>query len=225
MPRIERIDIAEHVYHVLNRANARAQIFDNDDDYRQFETILEETVERHEMRLLAYCIMPNHWHLILQPKEDGGMGIFMNWLANTHTRRWHIAKNTVGQGHLYQGRYKSFICQHDSHFLSLVRYVERNAKKANLVKKAESWKWSSAWRRENGSHEQKKLLSPWATEEPRSYLQWLNDPQTQAEEDVLERSLAKSVPYGSDRWTERMVRKFGLGQTMRGVGRPRKNGG
>ncbi len=67
------------------------------------------------MRLLAYCIMPNHWHLLLQPKVDGDLQKFMSWLSNTHTRRWHVAKNTVGQGHLYQGRYKSFICEQDQH--------------------------------------------------------------------------------------------------------------
>jgi putative transposase len=131
------------VYHVLNRSNARVQIFDNDQDYIQFEEILEEAVKKYEMPLLAYCIMPNHWHLVLHPKTDGDMQKFMSWLSNTHTRRWHVAKNTVGQGHLYQGRYKSFICEQDQHLLTVLRYVERNAKTANLVKLAEEWKWSS----------------------------------------------------------------------------------
>jgi len=85
------------------------------------------------MRLLAYCIMPNHWHLILYPRNSGGLAQFMGWLTNTYTRRWHTKNGTVGQGHLYQGRYKSFLCQDDNHFLTLVKYVERNAKKADLV--------------------------------------------------------------------------------------------
>lgn len=222
MPRIGRVDVGDHVYHVINRANARAQIFETEDDYKQFEAILGDAVEKYSMRLLAYCIMPNHWHLVLHPKQDGDLGLFMGWLTNTHTRRWHTAKDTVGQGHLYQGRYKSFLCEKDSHFLTLVRYVERNAKKANLVKKAEDWHWSSVWRREYGSPEQKKLLSSWPVDEPKRYLDWLNQPQTQEEEDILERSIAKDIPFGSDSWIEKMVLKFGIGQTLRGVGRPKK---
>ncbi len=222
MPRIARIDIGNYAYHVINRANARVQIFDTNDDYVQFESILQDAVEKFSMRLLAYCIMPNHWHLVLYPKHDGDMGQFMGWLTNTHTRRWHTEKNAVGQGHLYQGRYKSFLCQEDSHFLTLVRYVERNAKKANLVKKAENWRWSSVWRREYGNPKQKNLLSSWPMESPQRYLDWLNQPQTQEEEDTLERSIAKDVPFGNENWVERIVKKFGLEQTLRSGGRPKK---
>lgn len=222
MPRTARIDIGDHIYHVLNRANARVQIFDSNDDYAQFEHILEDAVGKYSMRLLAYCIMPNHWHLVLHPKHDGDMGQFMGWLTNTHTRRWHTDKESVGQGHLYQGRYKSFLCQEDRHFLTLVRYVERNAKKANLVKKSENWRWSSVWRREQGNHEQKNLLALWPVEMPQGYLDWLNQPQTQEEEDALERSIAKDTPFGNEIWVERMAKKFGLEQTLRNGGRPRK---
>ncbi|MCH7688759.1 MAG: transposase, partial [Planctomycetes bacterium] len=59
------------------------------------EEILEQAVEEYEMRLLAYCLMPNHWHLVLYPKHDGDMGSFMSWLTNTHTRRWHTEKKTI----------------------------------------------------------------------------------------------------------------------------------
>jgi putative transposase len=113
MPRIERIDVGEYIYHVLNRANTRAQIFDTDEDYKMFEDILEEAVEEHAMRLLAYCLMPNHWHLVLYPRKAGDLQKFMSWITNTHTRRWHVAHNTIGSGHLYHGRYKSFLCQND----------------------------------------------------------------------------------------------------------------
>ena len=123
------------MYHVLNRANARVQIFNSDKDYQLFESVLEEAVGKYDLGLLSYCIMPNHWHLVLCPKNDGDLSRFMGWLTNTHTRRWHTGKGTIGQGHLYQGRYKSFLCQDDNHFLVLVRYVERNARRANLVKK------------------------------------------------------------------------------------------
>lgn len=73
------------VYHVLNRANARMTIFEKSPDYAAFEEILQEAVERVDMRLLAYCILPNHWHLVLWPKKDGDLSRFTGWLTLTHT--------------------------------------------------------------------------------------------------------------------------------------------
>jgi len=224
MPRINRVDVGREIYHVLNRANARVQIFDNDKDYLQFEEILEEAVEKFNMRLLAYCVMPNHWHLVLHSRKDGDLQQFMSWLNNTHTRRWHVAKDTIGQGHLYQGRYKSFICEKDQYLLTLLRYVERNAKRAKLVKKAEQWRWSSAWRRESGSLKQKKLLSAWPIERPKDYLTILNQPLTNAEEEALEHSETKSIPYGRGDWIDKTVKRYGIEQVLKGVGRPRNGG-
>ena len=225
MPRTERVSAGGYVYHVINRANARVRIFNTDIDYQLFETILEEGKERTGMRILAYCIMPNHWHLVLYPKHDGGLIQFMSWITNTHTRRWHVAKHTIGGGHLYQGRYKSFLCQEDAHFLTLARYVERNPKKANFVNKVEQWKWSSVWRREKGTPQQKKLLSAWPVPQPDNYISWLNTPQTAEEEEAIQRSIIKNSPFGSDSWIQRTVKKYGLEQTLQPVGRKQKNGG
>jgi putative transposase len=222
MPRQPRNVVGGYIYHVLNRANARVQIFDNDEDYRLFEGVLEEATKREEVEVLAYCIMPNHWHLVLLPKRDGDLSEFMKWLSNTHTKRWHAMKGTTGQGHLYQGRYKSFICQEDNHFLTLVRYVERNAKKANLVKRAENWRWSSVWRREKGTAKQKKLLSHWPVRRPGDYLEWLNEPQTQEEEEAIEKSIERDRPLGSNSWLSKVIAKLGLESTIRPRGRPKK---
>jgi putative transposase len=223
MPRIKRTNVGGYVYHVLNRANARVQIFDNDEDYKLFENILEEAIEKFNVKILAYCIMPNHFHLVLYPENEGDLSVFMGWVTNTHTRRWHTQKGTVGQGHLYQGRYKSFICQDDNHFLTLVKYVEQNALKAKLVKKAEGWRWSSVWRREYGTIKQKKLLFPWPVSKPKDYLSWLNTILPEEKEEIIERSIIKSNPYGEDYWLDNTVKKFGLEQTLRRVGRPKNS--
>ena len=225
MPRAPRVDVGGYVYHVLNRANARAQIFDEAADYVLFERILTECVEQFRVPLLAYCLMPNHWHLVLFPQEDGRVSQFMAWLGNTHTRKWHVAKGTIGQGHLYQGRYKAFLCQQDAHLLTLIRYVERNPVKANLIRRAEDWQWSSAWRREKGTERDRKLLAPWPISIPKDYLTLLNAPQTKEEESALERSEVKGVPFGAEDWQQTMVEKHGLEQTLRSVGRPSRNGG
>ena len=224
MPRIERVNVGGYIYHILNRANARVQIFDNNDDYQIFESILEEAKERFDMRILSYVIMPNHWHLILYPKKDNDLSKFMSWVTNTHTRRWHVLKKTIGQGHLYQGRYKSFICQNDNYFLTLLRYVERNAKKANLVKKAENWKWGSAWRIKYGTEKQKELLSDCPLPRSEDYFDWLNKPQTEEEEAVIKKSIQRNSPYGEDNWKERIIKKFKLESTVCPRGRPRKEG-
>ena len=224
MPRAPRTDSGGQIYHVLNRANARVQIFDDKKDYQLFELILEDAAQRYDMRLLAYCVMPNHWHLVLYPKQDGDLSAFMGWLANTHTRRWHVSKYTVGEGHLYQGRYKSFICQKDNHFLTLVRYVERNAKQAKLVKKAENWPWSSIWRRQSGTAQQKNMLTAWPLDPPRPYLVWLNKPQNEKEEKAIALATQKGSPFGEERWMGRIVKKYHLESTLRFPGRPRKGG-
>ena len=224
MPRIERVNAGGYIYHAFNRANARVQIFNIDADYRAFEEILKEGVDKFSMRLLAYCLMPNHWHLVLYPHNDEDLSTFMGWITNTHTRRWHTREGTIGEGHLYQGRYKSFLCQNDAHFLTLVRYVERNAKKANLVQRAEKWRWSSVWRREYGTDDEKKLPSKWPVPIPQRYLSWLHEPQTIAEEESLGQSEKRSAPFGSDHWVDSMVTKFDIEQTRRPRGRPKKGG-
>lgn len=222
MTRIERVDIGNEVYHVINRANARVTIFDDQKDYLQFEEILFEGVEKFKMRLLAYSIMPNHWHLVLYPLNDGDLSKFMGWITNTHTRRWHTVKNTVGSGHLYQGRYKSFICQKDSHLLAVIRYVERNPKRAKLVKSVLNWRWSSAWVRMSGKENQKKLLAKWPIEIPDNYLKYLEEPQNESEVQAIRKSIDKNIPIGGTIWVGKIVKKYNLSQTLRGVGRPKK---
>ena len=148
MPRPPRAAEGGLVYHALNRANARLAIFEADEDYAAFERVLAEAVARYDMPLLAYCLMPNHFHLLLWPHADGDLSNFMRWLTMTHTQRWHGHRRTAGAGHLYQGRFKSFPVQSDEHFLTVCRYVERNALNASAVDRAEDWRWGSLWARQ-----------------------------------------------------------------------------
>jgi REP element-mobilizing transposase RayT len=122
MGRPHRAAQGGYVYHVLNRANARMRIFDDEAGYDAFERVLLEAVERTQTRLLAYCLMPNHWHLIVWPRKDDELSRFVGWLTLTHTQRWHAHRRTTGSGHLYQGRFKSFPVQEDEHFYTVARY-------------------------------------------------------------------------------------------------------
>lgn len=222
MPRVPRAAIGGLVYHVLNRANARMQLFAQDEDYRAFERVLMEAGERVEMRLLAYCVMPNHWHLVVWPHADGELSAFLRWLTMTHTQRWHASHHTVGSGHLYQGRFKSFPVQTDEHFLTVCRYVERNALRAQLVPRAEDWRWSSLWRRMHGGENAQVLLSEWPVPCPWHWLEWVNEPQTQAEVDALRRCVRRGQPFGSETWVRSAAKRLGLESTLQPRGRPKK---
>ncbi|PIR44989.1 MAG: hypothetical protein COV10_01860, partial [Candidatus Vogelbacteria bacterium CG10_big_fil_rev_8_21_14_0_10_51_16] len=178
--------------------------------------------------LYVYEIMPNHWHLVVSPRRDGDLARFVGWLTLTHTQRYHVHKGTTGYGHLYQGRYKSFVVEGDAYFYRVCRYVERNALRAKLVKKAEEWRWGSAWARIYGSAEQKAMLTDWPGGQPDDYRESLNedDDSDEAQEKIEEmrRSVNRGNPFGSSTWSEKMTARFHLDTTTRSRGRPRKGG-
>src|SRR5688572_26563915 len=89
MPRPKRVAPGGYCYHVLNRGNARQEVFHKPGDYAAFVRLFDEAQRRCRMRLLAYCLMPNHFHLVLWPREDGHLSLWMQWLQTTHVRRYH----------------------------------------------------------------------------------------------------------------------------------------
>ena len=210
------------VYHVLNRANARMTLFRKDADYEAFENVLAEAVERSGTRLLAYCVMPNHWHLVVWPRKDGELSRFVGWLTLTHTQRWHAHRKSIGSGHVYQGRFKSFPVETDEHFHTVARYVERNPLRARLVRRAEQWQWSSLARWLRGSADDQALLSAWPMSRKPSWVEHVNAPQSEAELAAIQRCVDRGSPYGDGRWHDRAVRELGLETTLRPRGRPRK---
>ncbi len=220
MGRPLRTAVGGLVYHVLNRANARMRLFEKAGDYEAFEQVMAQARERVPMRILSYCLMPNHWHTVLWPREDGDLSEFVRWLTLTHTQRWHAHHHSAGSGHLYQGRFKSFAIQTDEHLLTVCRYVERNALRAKLVERAEDWRWSSLRRRQFGDAEARALLTDWPVSLPRDWLARVNHREEELE--TLRRSVNKGRPFGSDGWVARTVKRLGLMSTVRSRGRPRK---
>ena len=198
------------------------RLFDDEDDYAAFEPVIEETLALRPMRICAYCLMPNHWHFVLWPENDGDLARFMQRLTITHVARWQEHKHEVGSGHVYQGRYKSFPVESDEYFYQVARYVERNALRAGLVERAEQWRWSSVWRRLKDKADDRALLSDWPLARPHQWRRFVNEPQTDAELEALRRCVKRGQPYGSERWIERVVKKLGLESSVRARGRPRK---
>ena len=222
MPRLARVDVGEVVYHVSNRANGRLQIFNGREDYLLFEKLIGDAKALTDMRILGYVIMPNHWHLVLHPKNDGDLCLFMHRLTNAHTRQVHTRTKTIGNGHLYQGRYKSFLIGTDRYLLALLKYVERNPVRAKRVRQCENWQWGSAWRRIHGTGEQKKLLDPSPMPFPNGYKHWINTPEKEDDLTTVRHSLNKGVLHGRKSWVNAMVKKYHLQSTLRSAGRPKK---
>jgi len=222
MPRTARIVPGGMIFHVLNRGNDQRQIFDDDGDFAAFERTLAAALDAVPVRLLAYCLMHNHWHLLVWPRSDGQLAAFMQRLTTTHVRRWHRHRGSDGKGHLYQGTYKSFPVQDDPHFLIVARYVERNALRAGLVRRAENWRWCSLWRRERGSPQERGLLSEWPVERRSDWLAWVNAPQTAKELSELRESLKRGRPFGDPKWQIATAKQLNLESTFRPRGRPRK---
>ncbi|MBN1852987.1 MAG: transposase [Pirellulales bacterium] len=224
MPRRARSIEGGLVYHILNRANARMTLFTKKEDYAAFERVLEEAIAREPLRLLAYCVMPNHWRMVVWPKRGAHTQVseFFRWLTVTHTQRWHAHYHASGTGHLYQGRFKSFPVESDEHLYTVLRYVERNPVRANLANRAEAWRWSSAWRHYCGDEDARRLLADWPIPRPRDWLSRVQRAHTQTELDALRRSVCRGQPYGAETWCQRTIERLGLQWTVRPRGRPRK---
>ena len=218
MPRTARAAVGGICYHVLNRGNAQAEVFHNPDDYAAFLHLLPLAVERLPMRIVGFCLMPNHFHLVLWPHDDGDLGRFMQWLMTSHVRRYH--RHYHSSGHVWQGRFKAFPIQQDEHFLAVLRYVERNPLRAGLVDRAEAWRWSSLALR--AQDPRPKLLAPCPVKLPRNWPTLVNRPQSEAEVQGVRKSIARGAPLGSAVWQRRTADKLGLESTLRPRGRPRK---
>ncbi|WP_145085603.1 transposase [Anatilimnocola aggregata] len=220
MPRRKRSGSAGFVFHVLNRAAGGWKPFDTDDDYQAFLRVIAETQQLEPLRLLAYALMPNHWHLIVWPQTDEQLTDFMQRATTVHAQRWHQTHGTQGRGALYQGRFKAFPVQDDDHFYTVCRYVERNALRASLVSRAEDWRWSSLWQRQQQRAD--VTLSNWPLPLPADWCGFVNQPQTEAELDQLRKCIRLGIPFGGSEWRSTTSQQLGLSSEEGRRGRPRR---
>ena len=140
MARPLRIEYPGALYHVTSRGNARAPIFLDDDDRVSFLNRLQDTVERHRWRCHAYCLMDNHYHLLIETPEPN-LSLGMRQLNGVYTQSINRRHGRVG--HLFQGRYKAILVDKDSYFLELARYIVLNPVRAGMVDEASQYPWSS----------------------------------------------------------------------------------
>jgi putative transposase len=196
------------------------RLFHKDEDFAAFERVLAEGLERYPVDLLTYCLMGNHWHLVVRPRTGPALGRFMGWLGVTHVRRHHEHYHTRGGGHLYQGRFKSFPVQSDGHFLTLCRYVEANALRAGLVRRAEDWPWCGLYARRHVGHP--LALSDWPVARPRDWTAIVNEAMNEKTLEGLRTSVNRGRPWGDETWVRQTAQRLGLLFTLRNPGRPAK---
>jgi putative transposase len=209
------------VFHVLNRAVQRRRLFDQASDYEAFMRCLSFAHARAPVDLFAFCVMPNHFHLIMASTENGQISRFMRLLEGTHGKRWHVHRQSAGTGAVYQARFKAFPIQSDRHFLVACRYVERNALRAKLVARAEDWIWCSLAQRQEPIHTVR--LSEWPVARPYYWLQWVNDSEPSETVDALRTSVITGRPFGERRWVDLTARSLGIEERLSKPGRPAKN--
>ena len=218
MPRSARASQGGYCYHVLNRGNGRRAVFHKDGDFAAFVKLLRQAGERTPgVRLLGYCLMPNHFHLALWPQKDGELSDYMGWLLTAHVRRYH--QHYHSSGHVWQGRFRSFPIQEDDHLLTVLRYIERNPVRAGLVQRAENWLWSSAAALRGGE----PTLDPGPVPRPAQWLEHVNDAQTEAEIESLRICCRRRRPFGDTAWMAMAAHRLGLQASLQPRGRPKKS--
>ena len=227
MPRRARRILGGCVYHVLNRSAGRVRIFHKAADYDAFERIRQEVRKIIPLRLLGWCLMPNHWHMVVWPDKNEGQMVseFMRRLAVTHATRWRWHRHNVGDGPVYQGRFKAFPVENDRHYLTALRYVETNAWRSGLCqcKPAENWRWSSLWNWAHKDPNVRRQVEAGPLDRPAGWLRLVNTPMNAKELEVLRRCVNRGVPLGGETWVASTAQASGVPYPPRDRGRPRRD--
>jgi putative transposase len=200
----------------MNRGNNRSTIFHDHADYQFFEDLLLRAKNRIPVKVFAWCLMPNHFHLVLCPLLDGDLGRWMHWLLTCQVH-YHRKRHQVS-GRIWEGRYKAPPIQENEHFLTVLRYVERNPVRAALVDDVVKWRWSSFQHRSGKDH---PLLDQSPVELPAPWRSFINEPLTDSELAAVRTSLNREQPYGDHDWVHATAERLGLLSQLRPPGRPR----
>jgi putative transposase len=220
MPRRPRGATGKFFFHVLNRAVDGMLLFETPGDYQRFLDILVAGMRLFPVRVFAYCLMPNHWHLVMSPCTDDALSGFMRWATAKHAQSWRRFRESEGRGAVYQGRYKAIAVQDDRHFVRLSLYVERNAKRGGLAERAEAWSWSSA-SPSSGSPDRPELTE-WPIPRPADWLTRLNAPEDPRILDSIRKSVRANRHYGSLAWRRQTGLTLNWREGHRPPGRPRR---
>jgi len=214
------------VYHVINRGNNRQTVFRKETDFSAFLKALFDLKERKPFQLYGYCLMDNHFHLLVRPGLATTISRIVQSLLVSHTQRYH--KHHGSGGHVWQGRFKSPVIQSDEHLLNVLRYIEANPLRAKIVSRAEEYSWSSY--RARGLGEANELvdplvtyneLSPYPAVRQRKWSEMVHLPMGGRVVAAIRRSNETGLPYGDRPWVERLAGELDIDLAIRPRGRPR----
>jgi putative transposase len=215
------------VYHAFNRGNNGADVFAEEGDYQAFLQALAQTQSRYQFKLFGYCLMINHFHLLLQPGAEQSISRILQSLTVAHTWRFH--KRHHSSGHVWQGRFKSPVIQDDAHMLVVLRYIEANPLRASMVSDPGDYQWCSYQHHGLGrpdellsSFPEWQRLGPTEAERRRRWRAKLRAAQKQEELRGVRSSLASGRPFGDTPWTEGIAQRLKINLERRPRGRPRK---
>ena len=134
---------AGSVVHCVNRGNDKRVLFERARDYEDFLRLVAWAKAKDPVRILAYIVMSNHWHFVFWVVCEGDVSRFLHRLTGTHATSWRKRTRTVGEGHVYQHRFHDSKIFSERYYFNVIRYVEQNAWRANLVHASRDWHWSS----------------------------------------------------------------------------------
>ena len=219
MARLSRLVVPGQPHHVTQRGNRGLETFSSDGDYETYLALLGERCLAAECEVWAYCLMPNHVHLILKPADEDGL---RRGLAEAHRRYTrHVNAREGWQGHLWQERFHSFPMD-EAHLLAAARHVELNPVRAGLVKRPGDWRWSSAGAHLAGRDDEAVRVKPLLDMVPdwKSFLGGGLDDESLA---TVRRHVNSGRPLGSAAWIAKLEAKTGRRLTPGKPGRPRKS--
>jgi putative transposase len=227
MGRLPRATDDGLVYHAMNRGNNRADIFADDADHEAFLDSLRIAKDRYPFALFGYCLMSDHFHLLLRPGSGQSISRILQSLTVAHTWRYH--KRHSSSGHVWQGRFRSPVIQDDDHLLVVLRYIEANPLRAGMVADLRDYRWSSYGQHGMGlvdtlldSFPEWEHLGSSEAERRRRWRVKLRSAQKQGELTAVRDSLRTGRPLGSPAWVEGVASRLGINLTPRPRGRPRK---
>lgn len=228
MPRPLRPIEAGLIYHVINRGNNRQDVFHKPGDFEAFLKALGDLQQRKPFALYGYCLLNNHFHLLIRPLEGTSISRIMQSLLVSHTERYH--KQHRSGGHVWQGRFKSPVIQNDEHALTVLRYIEANPLRARIVQRGEDYPWSSYPAHGLGASNDLldrlipyEQIAPSAAARQRKWSEKVHRPLPESTLASIRRANESGLPYGSPRWVARLANRLDLDLTIRPRGRPRKS--
>lgn len=188
MPRFSRNLPAGTVVHVVNRGNDKRLLFENALEFEEFLGLVAWAKAICPVRIVAYCIMSNHWHFVFWVEVEWDVSAFLHRLTGTHAKRWRRRHDSIGLGHVYQDRFKARTIYNERYYFNCMRYVEQNPLTAGLVHSVRDWRWSSLAERLGNGH---RILDPDPIGLPIDWIRLVDQPLPECDADEVRNKLKR----------------------------------